>query len=167
VEAVLKMPGLSVHSAQKNMSKSKRSALRKNTNRVDAAIRGVLEGVEYGKVLKEFGNKTFLVANTAGRERQAHIRGKMARISVGDFVLLSIREYESRAGSEKEVYDIMAQISNRDASKLVKSGDIPSWMIGGDADGDELFDYTEGAVEDIDEEDAKKGLYEDVNIDEI
>jgi hypothetical protein len=95
----------------------------------------------------------FLVVNTDKKEHLAHIRGKMARISAGDIVLLNIRDYESRTTAGDEVYDIMAVFGVKDVSRLIKAGAMPSWMnrASTDAtDGDELhdiFEYEEGSDE--------------------
>jgi translation initiation factor IF-1 len=122
------MPGVTARSANKNMSRGKRSSLAKNARRVDAAINKELESCTYGKVSKALGNKMFLVVNTDKKEHLAHIRGKMARINTGDVVLLNIRDYESRTTAGDEVYDIMAVFSSKDINKLVKASIIPSWM---------------------------------------
>jgi translation initiation factor IF-1 len=146
------MPGVSARSAVKNMSKSKRSAALKNTIRVDAAITGKLDLCTYGKVKKALGNKMFIIADINKHEHLAYIRGKMTRINIDDVVLLNVREYETRASTDKSVYDIMASFSPKDIHKLYKNEVIPLWMtMNGDAaEGrieDDIFDY-EAAVHD-------------------
>lgn len=143
------MPGVTARSASKNMSRSKRAAVAKNSRRVEAALNEDLESCTYGKISKALGNKMFLVINTDKKEHLAHIRGKMARINAGDVVLLNIRDYESRVGSKAEVYDIMAVFSSKDISRLIKAGAMPSWMSARTADGasdeefDDIFEYDE------------------------
>jgi translation initiation factor IF-1 len=151
------MPGVTARSASKNMSRGKRASAAKNTRRVDAALCEVLESCTYGKIHKALGNKMFIVVNTKKQERLAHIRGKMARINAGDVVLLNIREYESRAGSNNEIYDIMAVFSSKDVSKMIKMDAMPAWMSGRSADHSEEdnfeFDYSDN--EEDDEETVK------------
>ena len=152
-----KMPGVTARSATKNMSKSKRASAAKNARRVEAALNEELESCTYGKISKALGNKMFLVVNTDKREHLSHIRGKMARISVGDVVLLNIRDYESRTTAGDAVYDIMAVFSQKDVSRLIKGGSMPSWMNRASsdaADGDGLHDLFEYEEESDDETDA-------------
>ncbi len=147
------MPGHSVRQASKNMSKSKQRVITKNNNRVEAAICGSLEGCTYGRIIKNYGNK-FLILNASKREHQAHMRGKMARIGVDDIVLLSERDYETRSGTEKAVYDIMAVLEKKDVAMLIKSGELPKWMLsttisedttgaGAGVEDEDIFDYTD------------------------
>lgn len=146
------MPGHSVRQASKNVSRSKMAAITKNNNRVEAAIRGSLEGCTYGRITKALGNKTFILYDASKREHQAHIRGKMARIGVDDIVLLSERDYETRSGTEKAVYDIMAVLEKKDVAMLIKSGELPKWMlsttisedsVGTGIEDEDIFDYTD------------------------
>lgn len=158
------MPGVTARSTSKNMSKSKRSSLAKNARRVEAALNKQLESCTYGKISKALGNKMFLVINTDKREHLSHIRGKMARINMGDIVLLNIRDYESRTTSGSAVYDIMAVFNPKEISRLMKTGSIPSWMNNTSSDtndSDELqniFEYDEVSDSDSDS---------DVDIDNI
>ncbi len=151
------MPGVTARSASKNMSRGKRASAAKNSRRVEAALCEVLESCTYGKIHKALGNKMFIVINTKKQDRLAHIRGKMARINVGDVVLLNIREYESRTGKDDEVYDIMAVFSSKDVAKMIKMDAMPSWMSGNSIDvsedGEFYFDYSD--KEDDDEETVK------------
>ncbi len=148
------MPGVTARSANKNMSRGKRSSLAKNARRVDAALNEELESCTYGKVSKALGNKMFLVVNTDKKEHLSHIRGKMARINTGDVVLLNIRDYESRTTSGDEVYDIMAVFSSKDISKLVKASIIPAWMntnvSSEEDDMNDLFEYEDVSDEEPD-----------------
>ena len=168
------MPGNSVRQASKNVSRSKRAAIAKNTGRVEAAIRGSLEGCTYGRITKALGNKTFILFDATKREHQAHIRGKMARIGVDDVVLLSERDYETRAGTEKAVYDIMAVLDKKDAAYLIKQGAMPKWMLSSsvqeEAEAEEdIFEYDLAiATADISVTRREINLdEEDINIDNI
>jgi translation initiation factor IF-1 len=153
----VKMPGQTVRSAAKNMSKGARAKASKNARRVEAALNHELDYTTYGKVTKALGNKMFMVAKTDKGEHLAHIRGKMARINAGDVVLLNERDYETRQGSSGAVYDIVAVFAAKDISKLIRTEVIPAWMSGR-ADADEgttledLFDYD--AASDDEEEDG-------------
>jgi len=152
------MPGQTVRSAAKNVSKSGRSKLAKNARRVDAAVNDELVGCTYGRVTKTLGNKMFKIIDIDKREHMGHIRGRMTRINVNDIVLLNIRDYESRAGSNDAVYDIMAVFNEKkDIHKLIKANLIPSWIVSasGEEDGDglhDLFDYEEESEDEEDED---------------
>jgi initiation factor 1A len=144
------MPGVTARSATKNMSRTKRGALAKNTRRVDAAMCEVaeyLENTTYAKITKALGNKMFTVLCIDGTEHLAHIRGKMVRVSVDDTVLLNTRDYESRSSTKDAVYDIIALFTAKDVHKLIKHNIIPKWMSrsiyasDGEEDGYDLFDH--------------------------
>jgi translation initiation factor IF-1 len=151
------MPGVSARSATKNMSRGARAKAAKNDRRVAAALSEEIPYTTYGKITKCLGNKMFLCNKTDKGEHLCHIRGKMARIEVGDVVLLNERDYETRQGSSAAVYDIVAVFAPKDISKLIRTQVIPAWMSRSAEDGDEgddlhdLFDY-EG-----EEEEKKKG----------
>lgn len=138
------MPGLSIHSSKKGLSRSKANQVRKNANRVDSAITGELEGCTFGKIIKAIGNKRFMVYDTLRNERISRIMGSIARISVGDIVLLNEREYETRSGTDKAMYDIVAVFTGKDISRLVKDSLVPSWFTTGVSEGieEDLFDHT-------------------------
>jgi translation initiation factor IF-1 len=129
------MPGLTARSAKKNVSKAKNAALTKNAYRIEAAFEEDLEGYcIYGKVLRCNGHRMFTVLNSEMREHLCHIRGnisKACRISVDDVVLLSIRDYETRASSANgvnAVYDIIAQFDTDTVKDLARRKIIPAWM---------------------------------------
>jgi translation initiation factor IF-1 len=156
------MPGVTARSAAKNMSRGARAKADKNARRVAAALNEELEFTTYGKVTKALGNKMFMATKVDNREHLCHIRGKMARINVGDVVLLNERDYESRTGGTDAVYDIMAVFSARDIGRLIKSKTIPSWMSPSASDSDggdelhDLFDYEEPEDDDEDDENTTK-----------
>ena len=138
------MPGVSARNASKNMSRSKRAAASKNDRRVAAAVAEELEACTFGKVIRACGNRMFVISTTEKSEHIAHIRGKMARVSMNDIVLLGEREFESRCNTDKAVYDIMAVIDMKNATKLIKNNIIPSWMTNGmnDEGAEDIFDYS-------------------------
>ena len=156
-----KMPGVSARSANKNVSKAKRAAFTKNNARVEGALSEDLEGYcTFGKISKNFGYGRFLVLNSDKREHICTIRGSIAkaiRPSVDDVVLLSIRDYETRAkgaNGVNAVYDIIASLDKKAVAKLIKSKTVPRWMNGkiDDADNtlehDDIFDYDDDEDED-------------------
>jgi len=152
------MQAVNIRTANKNMSRSKRSILDKNQRRIEAAINNDIESFTYGKITKALGNKMFTIINTSGREHLSHIRGKMSRVTVGDVVLLNIRDFESRGKSINALYDIMAVFSSKDASRLVKNREIPHWMTNNVADiteskqVEELFYFEDDSDDDVDVE---------------
>ena len=160
------MPGLSARSANKNVSRAKRAAITKNNSRVEGALTEDLEGYcTFGKIFKNFGNGRFLVLKSDKREHLCSMRGSIAkaiRPSVDDVVLLSIRDYETRANGADAVYDIIASLDKKAVGKLIKAKTVPRWMNGkaadvvsgaaqNDFDEDDIFDYDD---DDDDESDA-------------
>lgn len=148
------MSDQTVRSAAKNVSKSGRSKLAKNSRRIEAAVNDELEGCTYGRITKTLGNKMFKIIDVNMREHLGYIRGRMARMTVNDIVLLNIRDYETRSGSTEAVYDIMAVFNEKkDINKLIKTGIIPECLVSGSSDEglNALFDYNEDEDEDEDE----------------
>ncbi len=145
-----------------------RTALRKqskNNNRIDAALRGQLDGCTYGVVIKSLGNRQFRIVDTKRIESLALIAHKMTWVNVGDIVLLNVRDYETRAATDRNVYDVLAIFTKKDATRLVKDGKMPEWMLkygpsgcddkipAADAsDDDEIFDHGADDATNSDEE---------------
>jgi translation initiation factor IF-1 len=156
------MPGVSARSAAKNMSRGARAKAAKNDRRVAAATTGEIPYTTFGKVVKALGNKMFMVQTPTKGEHLAHIRGKMARVSADDVVLLNERDYETRMGKADAVFDIVAIFESKDVRKLVKTRTIPGWMARSaeeaEADDglDDLFDDGEESSSSSDEEDEKR-----------
>jgi translation initiation factor IF-1 len=150
------MPGVAVNRIGKgNLSRSKMRQVRKNTWRIEAVMKGDLEGCTYGRIIKTLGDKRFHVLDTNKEQRVARIMGKMARIGVDDIVLLNIRDYETRVTGNTAVYDIMAVFSKKDVAQKIKEKEMPTWFAGlnteGGEDEEDLFDYSEDEQEeDID-----------------
>jgi translation initiation factor IF-1 len=159
------MPGVTARSAKKNVSKATQSALNKNSMRVQAALTEDLEGYcTFGKISKKYGGGRFIVLNSDLREYECNIRasiGKAIRPSVDDVVLLSIRDYETRASSADAVYDIIASFDKKQVSDLVKNNKVPIWMKltvddvkkkveekRDPSEEDDLFDYSDDSSED-------------------
>jgi translation initiation factor IF-1 len=137
-----------------------------NQKVISSVLDGDLEGAEYGRVIKHLGAGNIRVILPNKREGIAKIRNVLSRrgstpIVSGDIVVLSPRDFETGA-AENMRYDVMAVMSKRDASKLEKSGVIPSWMMlagdGDDEGGEDIFDYSEVKEENesLDDDDIDK-----------
>jgi initiation factor 1A len=123
----------------------------------------------FARVLKMLGNCNIQVFSNDGKQRICHIRGKMrnrVRISVGDLVLISIRDFETtndKAG-ELEKGDVLAKCDPSTYSQIKKTykdklHPLLFAAIEQNADGnvvikgndDDIFDYDEtGHVEEVD-----------------
>ena len=75
----------------------------------------------YGRVIKLLGNCNVLVFCNDGYERTCHIRGKMRKkvwISIGDIVLISLRDADPLARKGTERGDICAKYDPKVLSRL-------------------------------------------------
>lgn len=128
---------------------------RKDSNdRVAAeAVKGDLEDATFGRVIKHLGNGRLQVLLPNKTERQAVIRGLLRRrrvtpIQTGDVVVLGERSFAAEGSTGRDVYDVMAVMTRRDAARMVREKTLPDWMLddvgGGGAGEDFDFDY-EGA----------------------
>jgi translation initiation factor 1A len=91
---------------------------------------------EYGQITKMLGNCRVEVQNFDGKIRICHIRGAMRKkswITIGDIVLVGLRDYEDAKG------DIIMKYSETETKQLRKLGEIPT---------EKLNDF-EGTFEDI------------------
>ena len=80
-------------------------------------------GQEYGTVLKNLGGCRVSVYCFDGVTRLCHIRGKLRKkvwISVGDFVLVGLREFEDDRG------DVLLKYYVHEARRLQAQGEIPA-----------------------------------------
>ena len=85
-----------------------------------------LEDQMYARVIKVLGNCNLLVYCNDGRERIVHIRGNMRKkvwISVGDIVLISIREYGKESPTEVGRGDVCAKYEHSVIHKLRQKDD--------------------------------------------
>lgn len=101
-----------------------------NTKMVRAALEGELEGCEFGRVTKHLGNGHVEMVDEKKRPAIGVIRGLLRRkglvpVTVGSIVIVSAREWESRA---KPMYDIVGVADAAAGRALGKSGRIPEWM---------------------------------------
>jgi translation initiation factor IF-1 len=113
---------------------------RKNAEKVQDAVNGDAFGVIYGRVEKHFGCSRIQVLTADTRLHQATIRNilrnkRATRIEVNDVVMLAPRDFETTTGdlSEEgiatdEQFDVIAVLDRKSAKKLVRAGEIPSWM---------------------------------------
>ena len=91
------------------------------------------DGQMVGRVLKSLGDRNMLIYCNDGRERIAHIRGglrkKVAKIEVGDVVLISLRSTEE-GSALKDRGDILAKFERETHSQLKKQDGInPSLFL--------------------------------------
>ncbi len=119
-----------------------------NQRVVRAAADGDVEGGLFGRVVRMYGGPQISVITRDKREHHATIRGLLRRkgatpIGIGDVVVLSGREFESRgdgknvvAGlAQDEVFDVIGVMDSRSATKAMKEGLFPAWMLTGSDDG--------------------------------
>ena len=158
--------------ATKTISRMATKRQEANQRVVRAAADGDVEGGIFGRVVRMYGGPQISVITRDKREHRATIRGLLRRrgatpIGIGDVVVLSGREFESRGDgknvvvglAQDEVFDVIGVMDSRSATKAMKEGLIPSWMLTGsdEARGAEeeddgiLFDE-EGAGEDEDDD---------------
>lgn len=84
----------------------------------------------YARIVKVLGNRNLLAYCNDNKTRICHIRGSMRKkvwITIGDLVLISIREFEkdlSQSGKDYERADIVAKYDSEHLSKLKKIPDI-------------------------------------------
>lgn len=81
------------------------------------------DGQEYAKVTKMLGTGHVDLDCFDGECRIGHIRGKMRKkvwISVGDIVLIGLRDYEPKKG------DIMFKYNAEETRNLIAYGEIPN-----------------------------------------
>jgi len=134
------MPGITVRSANKNISKSSRSKIAKNNSRIADALNDNTTSI-YGRVSKLLGNKMTYIMNMNNIQHLAYIRGKLPRINVNDVVLLNIREYESRIGTSKEVYDIIAVLNSKDIHQITDKSIVPAVLYSNLAEDESNFEF--------------------------
>lgn len=119
-----------------------------NQRVVRAAADGDVEGGIFGRVVRMYGGPQISVITRDKREHRATIRGLLRRrgatpIGIGDVVVLSGREFESRgdgknvvAGlAEDEIFDVIGVMDSRSSTKAMKDGRFPAWMLTGSDDG--------------------------------
>ena len=119
-----------------------------NQRVVRAAADGDVEGQIFGRVVRMYGGPQISVITRDKREHRATIRGLLRKrgatpIAVGDVVVLSGREFESRGDglnvvqglAQDEVFDVIGVMDSRSATKAVKEGLFPGWMLTGSDDG--------------------------------
>jgi translation initiation factor IF-1 len=119
-----------------------------NQRVVRAAADGDVEGQIFGRVVRMYGGPQISVITRDKREHRATIRGLLRRrgatpIAIGDVVVLSGREFESRGDgvnvvsglAQDEVFDVIGVMDSRSATKAMKEGLFPAWMLTGSDDG--------------------------------
>ena len=147
-------------SATKGVNRVAAARMDSNTKMVRAALEGELEGCEFGRVTKHLGNGHVEMVDEKKRPAIGVIRGLLRRkglvpVTVGSVVIVSAREWESRA---KPMYDIVGVADAAAGRALAKSGRIPDWMTAAAAvevaeEGSaaaEAFEFDEEADVDVD-----------------
>lgn len=105
-----------------NKRRKKRSK-NNNENNVKDVMKADIDGQLYGKVEKLLGSCHFEIMCVDGKARRCKIRGairKRCRIKLGDFVIVSLREFDDNSG------DILHKYSSDEVRILQKEGEIPS-----------------------------------------
>jgi translation initiation factor IF-1 len=146
------MPSKSSQSSKKGPSKF--AILREKANKAvaDAVLNYEYDDCTFGKVVKHLGNSRILVMGTDKKEYHAVIRCLLRKksstpIYAGDIVIISSRDFESRAGTVDARFDVMSVLGKKDIASLIKDKRIPRWMLHGGTDvlsddgEDDLFDY--------------------------
>lgn len=133
-----------------------------NQNMVNSVLdNDTEEDIQFGRVLRHLGAGNIRVILHNKVEGIARIRPVLSRrgstpIVTGDIVVLSGRDFETKAVEVGTRFDVMAVMSRHDASKLEKAGRIPSWMLTEETQEgkEDIFDYSEEKIlESSDEED--------------
>lgn len=81
----------------------------------------------YGRVVKNLGDRNILVFCNDNYTRICHIRGSMRKrvwINVGDIILISLRDFESKTAKGEEKGDVVAKFDETHFGKLRKQEDI-------------------------------------------
>ncbi len=128
------------------------------------------EDCHFGRVLRHLGAGNIRVMLSNKTEGIARIRPVLSRrgstpIVSGDIVILSGREFETKAVEVGMRFDVIAVMSRHDASKLEKTGRIPAWMLTEETQEgkEDIFDYTE----DKEFADSRSDSGSDVDVDRI
>jgi translation initiation factor IF-1 len=136
-----------------------------NQKVVNSVMDGDVEDAVFARVIKHLGAGNIRVILPNKREAIAKIRNVLARrgstpIVSGDIVILSGRDFETKAGDEMR-YDVLGVMNRHESAKMEKAGHIPSWMLVSA----EATEETEGDIFDFSE--SKETETEDVDIDAI
>ncbi|KAJ2684247.1 Eukaryotic translation initiation factor 1A, X-chromosomal [Coemansia spiralis] len=99
------------------------------------------ESQEYAQVTKVLGNGRMEVLCVDDVKRLAHIRGSMRKkvwINLGDYVLVSLREYQDGK------CDIILKYTDEEVANLRQAGQLPERAAGADVqqeEDDDLVDF--------------------------
>ncbi len=146
-----------------------------NNRTVSAAMEAESDEIFFGRVLKHLGGGHVRVILSNKREGIAKIRTALTKrgttpIVTDDIVVLSGRDFETKSTvgpdgrlvEKVERFDLLGVLTRAQAAKMEKEKKIPSWFVsseeGADADGGDIFDYSETPAADDEGE---------VNIDDI
>ena len=123
-----------------------------NKNRVkkERTLEFKEDGESYGKIIKINGNRRFGCMLDDGEQRMAILPGRFKRfqrVNLGDFVLVSIRDFE------KDKVDILIVYRPDEVRMMVAYGEIPSSFVTiteNDSDDEVIFGEDDVCDEDID-----------------
>ncbi len=108
------------------------------------------DGQEYAKIIKIMGGGVMEAFCFDDVVRKCHIRGHLGKktwISVGDIVLINVREYQNKVG------DIIHKFEPCEVVNLKNYGEIPDNVVidkqQEDKDTDIVFDFDENNTDDI------------------
>lgn len=126
-----------------------------NQRVVNAVLEEVSDEILFGRVLRHLGQGHIQIILDDKREGIAKIRTALSRrgstpIVADDIVIMSRRDFETKVG-EKPRFDVLGIMTRAEASKLEKTGRIPSWFLqsaegmerGAEAADEDVFDYSE------------------------
>tara|TARA_Y100000389_G_C16978484_1_gene279109 strand:- start:48 stop:449 length:402 start_codon:yes stop_codon:yes gene_type:complete len=108
------------------------------------------DGESYAKIIKINGNRRFDCILDDGGQRLAILPGRFRRfqrVNLGDFVLVSIRDFE------KDKVDILLVYRPEEVRMMIAYGEIPSGFVTtaeNDSEEEVIFGEDDGCDEDID-----------------
>ena len=109
--------------ATKKKGQKKSKKVKENDVERELIYKDVDESQEYAQVIKLLGNCRCELQCIDGISRLGHIRGSMTKkkiwISVGDIVLVSLRDFEDKK------CDILYLYKNKESKTLKKEGHLP------------------------------------------
>jgi translation initiation factor 1A len=108
-----------------------------------------LEDQMYARVIKVLGNCNLLVFCNDGRERICHIRGNMRKkvwMTVGDIVLISIRDFGKEEAGKMGRGDVCAKYDHAIIQKLRQRDDTISPFLFNNLESIESNERTKNAV---------------------
>lgn len=122
---------------QKKGGKKKNGKDSESNEKRQITIKGEME--EYGKIMKNLGDRRLIVILPDSSEILARIPGRFRKrcwISIGDIVLINRRDFQ------EDKVDIIHKYNNDETTKLLKKGEIPAFFLDAEATRDEDVDFS-------------------------